>query len=308
MATIEDIARLSGVSRGTVSRVLNGGSVSKESKEAIERVIADVGYRPSKAARDLRLQKSNLIGLIVPSFGGFFGEVMKAMQDNIEADNKTLITIEGRNAEHEKIAFNRMLDMNCEGIVFDSRYLTDDEILDLLKSTKTPVILLNRLIHSIKEQCLDFDHFGSAANLTIELIHAGHTNIACIAGDRNYRNSNERARGYKFAMDSFNLKARIYRGAESGYTKKNGQFAAELILSCTSKEPKPTALMCCSEELAAGALQACYNLDLKLPNDIEIATFDSYGLCEMLNSNIRSVEFPIVSMAIKSIEKLKKAN
>lgn len=299
MVNIKKIAELSGTSRGTVSRVLNNGSVKKETRERVEKIIKQLEYEPSQTARTLRMKRSGLVGLVLPTFsGGFFGEAMHEIQGRLIKDDRMLVVIEGLSATGEKEAVKRLIKMNCEGIILDSRYLCDDSLKYLVEKTKTPMVLLDRAINGLDDICFSFDHQGVAKKMTEELIRKGHKNIACISGRLDRPNSLARANGYLSAMQGNGLETRMFSGE---YTPEFGQETMQTIV--TSKD-RPTGLLCCSEMVAAGALKTCVEFNLTVPDDIEIVTFDTYKLCDLLQPTIKYEIFPIVTMSISALDKL----
>ncbi|EJG1086787.1 LacI family DNA-binding transcriptional regulator [Vibrio parahaemolyticus] len=299
MANIELIAKLSGTSRGTVSRVLNNGSVSKNTREKVERVIADIGYEPSQTARSLRAKRSGLIGLVIPTFsGGFFGNVMHELQSRLLKDDRMLTVIEGLSVEGELEAVNRLIKMNCDGIILDSRYLGDDELRKLVDKTNVPLVLLDRYIADISEICFHFDHYGTAKKMTFGFLVDSHRNIACISGALDRPNSLSRATGYIDAMKEHSLEPLLFSG---DYTAEFGQATMNKI---SKLDERPTAIVCCSEAVAAGVLKECHQLGISIPDDISVITFDTYRLCDLLQPTIPYELFPIVEMSIDSLNKL----
>ena len=299
MVNIQKIAELSGTSRGTVSRVLNNGSVKKETRERVEKVIKQLEYEPSQAARTLRMKRSGLVGLVLPTFsGGFFGDAMHEIQGRLIKDDRMLVVIEGLSATGEKEAVKRLIKMNCEGIILDSRYLCDDSLKHLVEKTQTPMVLLDRAIEDLEDISFSFDHQGVAKKMTEELIRKGHKNIACISGRLDRPNSLARANGYLSAMQDNGLNTVMYSGE---YTPEFGQ---ETMRNIVKLKDRPTGLLCCSEMTAAGALKICNEFNLSVPDDLEVVTFDTYKLCDLLQATISYEIFPIVTMSISALEKL----
>ena len=300
MPTIEDVAKASGVSRGTVSRVLNHGSVSPHKKLAVLEAIEKLGYKPNIAAQSLRSSKTNLVGLLVPTFsGGFFGEVMQVLQDDLMPENKTLIVVEGRNSESELKAIQHLISMRCDGLILDPRYLTDHEIISIINKSGIPTIILDRLIPDISESCVYYDHYGAAKQLTEYLIDKGHKNILCLAGLSNRKNASLRQSGFVDAMKANELKPTVVNGQ---YIREVGYDAIKQVFTTKTM---PSAIICCSEIIAAGVIQASSEIGLHIPQQLELVSFDSYGLCQLLTPVIPSIQFPIIEMSLTASEKLR---
>ena len=164
MVTLEDVAALAGVSRATVSRVVNGDSnVKAPTREKVERAVAQLGYTPNPAARALASSHSNTLGLVTTSYrGGFFGALMDFVQTEAESHGKQLLVTQGRNsAENEWQAVQRLFSLRCDGVILHVRFLSDDRLRQLAAEQRD-FVLLDRLVPGLEDRCVTFDQIGRA--------------------------------------------------------------------------------------------------------------------------------------------------
>ncbi|KFK93070.1 MULTISPECIES: LacI family DNA-binding transcriptional regulator [unclassified Serratia (in: enterobacteria)] len=295
MVTLEDVAALAGVSRATVSRVVNGDSnVKLLTREKVAKAVAELGYTPNPAARALASSHSNTLGLVTTSYrGGFFGALMDFVQTEAESHGKQLLVTQGRNsAENELLAIQRLFSLRCDGVILHVRFLSDDQLRQLATEQQRPFVLLDRLVPGLEERCVTFDHVRASQMATQALIDAGHQRIACISGPMQRASSQLRLQGFLNAMQAADLQpvdclAGVY-DLQSGY-----DCADQLLRRATL----PSAIYCCNEEMAIGALLAINEHHLRVPQDIALICYDSGERAPFVRPALTSVHFPITEMA-----------
>ena len=202
MVTLEDVAVLAGVSRATVSRVVNGDTnVKAQTREKVEQAVAVLGYTPNPAARALASSQSNTLGLVTTSYrGGFFGALMDFVQTEAESQGKQLLVTQGRdNADKEWQAIQRLYNLRCDGLILHVRFLSDERLHQLAAAGRS-FVLLDRLVPGPEARCVTFDHRRASQMATQVLIDAGHRHIACISGSAQRHSSELRRQGFIDAM------------------------------------------------------------------------------------------------------------
>jgi DNA-binding LacI/PurR family transcriptional regulator len=300
MVTLEDVAASAGVSRATVSRVVNGDTkVKSQTRIKVEAAIIELGYSPNPAARALASSQSHTLGLVTTSYrGGFFGALMDTVQSEAELNGKQLLVTQGRDtAEKELNAIQRLFNLRCDGLVLHVRAISD-ETLNQLAEQEKKFIILDRDVPGLEQRCVVFDHRAASACATQVFIDAGHTHIACLHGPESRSSSLLRRQGFIDAMNRANIEPVAVLGGEydmpSGY-----QLAAQLL-----ENTQPTAIYCCNEELAIGAMLAITERGLRIPQDISLICYDSGERAAFVRPAITSVHFPISEMARFAIRKL----
>ncbi|CDM91587.1 LacI family DNA-binding transcriptional regulator [Xenorhabdus bovienii] len=293
MITLEDVASYSGVSRATVSRVVNGDKkVQAATRAKVESAIVELGYSPNLAARELASNQSNTLGLVTTSYrGGFFGALMDSIQTEAESHGKQLLVMQGRNrAENEWQAIMHLHSLRCGGMILHVRAISDDKLRQLAQSGRS-FVLLDRLVAGLEPRCVVFDHHKASYLATQTLVEHGHTRIACVSGPLSRNPSQQRRQGFLDAMQDAGLNP--VACLEGEYDLQSGYRQTRTILA----KSRPDALFFCSEEMALGALLAITELGLCVPEDISIICYDSGERAAFVYPALTSVHFPITDMA-----------
>ncbi|MGJ0628452.1 LacI family DNA-binding transcriptional regulator [Xenorhabdus bovienii] len=293
MITLEDVASYSGVSRATVSRVVNGDKkVKAATRTKVENAIVELGYSPNLAARELASNQSNTLGLVTTSYrGGFFGALMDSIQTEAESHGKQLLVMQGRNrAENEWQAIMHLHSLRCGGMILHVRAISDDKLRQLAQSGRS-FVLLDRLVAGLEPRCVVFDHQKASYLATQTLVEHGHTRIACVSGPLSRNPSQQRRQGFLDAMQDAGLNP--VACLEGEYDLQSGYRQTRTILA----KSRPDALFFCSEEMALGALLAITELGLCVPEDISIICYDSGERAAFVYPALTSVHFPITDMA-----------
>lgn len=304
MVTLEDVAASAGVSRATVSRVVNGDNkVKAQTRIKVEAAIIELGYTPNPAARALASSQSNTLGLVTTSYrGGFFGALMDTIQSETELHGKQLLVTQGRDtAEKELNAIQRLFNLRCDGLILHVRAITDGTLVQLAEQDRK-FIILDRDVPGLESRCVVFDHRAASALATKVFIDAGHTAIACLHGPSGRSSSLLRLQGFIDAMNQAQLLPVAVLGGE--YDMPGGYQLASQLLEST----QPTAIYCCNEELAVGAMLAITERGLRIPQDISLVCYDSGERAAFVRPAITSVHFPISEMARFAIRKLLENN
>lgn len=303
MARIKDVAALAGVNRSTVSRIINGeGKFREETRQKVEQAMAELNYRPSAIARSLATSSSNMMGLLVTYYtGGFFGAMMEQVQNELDTHAKFLITAQGHHSkEGERDAVERFHALRCDGYILHSRHLTDEDICQLAQQ-HPPFVLLDRVIPSLEERCIRFNHHKASSMAVQHLLQQNHRLIGCITGPTWRENSLQRKQGYLDTMAAAQVSVPQSWCEEGNYGSQSGYDATKALLT---RHPELTAIFSCSEEMTVGAMQYLHEHGLKVPDDISIVSFDSVERCNELYPAVTSVCFPINDMAQSAVQVL----
>ncbi|GBU12343.1 galactose-inducible d-galactose regulon transcriptional repressor [Enterobacterales bacterium] len=294
MVTLEDVAAYAGVSRATVSRVVNGDQkVKAATREIVVRAIAMLGYSPHPAARALASSHSNTLGLVTTSYrGGFFGALMDVVQTEAESQGKQLVVTQGRDSEeNEQQAISRLFGLRCDGLILHVRHITDEHLRDLAHSS-SPFVLLDRLVPGLESRCISFDHALASQLATQHLLDAGHRHIACISGPLARISARMRWQGFTDAMEQAGISP--LATLEGDYRFDSGFRHTDTLLR---QAVRPTAIYCCNEDMAIGALLAISEHRLRVPQDISLICYDSGERADFVRPALTSVHFPITDMA-----------
>ncbi|HIH6660128.1 TPA: LacI family DNA-binding transcriptional regulator, partial [Klebsiella michiganensis] len=205
MATMLEVAKRAGVSKATVSRVLSGnGYVSQETKDRVFQAVAESGYRPNLLARNLATKKTQTLGLVVTNtlyHGVYFSELLYHVARMTEDKGRQLILADGKHsAEEEREAIQYLLDLRCDAIIIYPRFLSVDEMDEIIENHERPIMVLNRRLRRNASHCVWSDQKASAMMAVEKLIALGHREIAFITGSLDSPTGVERLSGYKDAL------------------------------------------------------------------------------------------------------------
>ena len=273
--TLEMVAAEAGVSRATVSRVVNGSpKVSAEVIESVQAAIARLGYTPNRAARSLANRRSMVIALVVPEdtsrlFGDpYFAAIVKGITDELDASDYVLnLHLARSDAAQKTLAY--LTGGNVDGALVVSHHV-GDEFLSTL-SRHLPVVFGGRPADPDATDAVfvDIDNVAAAAAGTQYLIDAGCTRIASITGPADMPAGIDRLAGFQRAMTAARLDASLV--ADGDFTMTGGARAARALLE---REPALDGLFVASDLMAVGAVTALRERGVRVPDDVRVMGFD----------------------------------
>lgn len=306
MVTMLDVAKRAGVSKATVSRVLNGQDiVSAEVKAQVMKAIEETGYRPNILARQLARQHSNFIGFVMTNTlynGPYFSSLVYQAASFCEKYNHQLIFTDSKHcADDERNAIQYMLDMKCKGIIIYPKYLNNDELETLIETNSTTIILINKKLNRYINQTVYLDHYKSANYLMNYLLQCGHKHIAFICGRHDSISSQLRLNAYQDKLLAAGIEVNPHL-IESGYWQPEGGYKATKLL--LSRKIPFTALLAANDDMAIGAMKAIIEAGLSVPDDISVAGFDNTIISRYVSPGLTTVNVPIDMMIQTAIEKI----
>jgi LacI family transcriptional regulator len=283
--TIRQLARLSGVSIGTVSRALNGyADVNPDTRERIIRLARELDYTPAAAARSLVTQRSHVIGVFLETGEGhpdlqhpFFHEVLVGVKNVIGAGGYDLLLFASErpgNGYGEHSYLKRARHHNVEGVVLFGVDADDDEVRRLVRSEMACVGVDVELVGPKTEYVIS-DSASGIGSAMRHLHDLGHRRIATITGMLDKKPGNDRLRAYRSELQALGLGYRDEYVAYGDFYVETGHRAMARLLELD--EP-PTAVVTASDLMALGAIRAVAEAGLSVPNDVSIVGFDDIQL------------------------------
>lgn len=298
--TIADVAREAGVSRQTVSRVLNNkGEIKDETLSRVREVIERLDYRPSSIARGLATRRTLTIGLIVPDIANpFFADISRGADDTAQEGGFSLVLCNtGEDPQREADLLRKLEQRSVDGVVLCSSRLSEKDLVDLVKRHPAAV-LVNRCLSGNNAVCVDDAH--GAGVLVRHLLQGGRRVIGCLTGPPVSYSSQERTRGYAEALAAAGehpapaLTIRCQRlDLEGGH---------QAALALLAERPETDAIICHNDLVAAGALQACAELGRRVPDDVAVAGADDTllaGLVTPALTTLRSDRHALGATAVR---------
>ena len=302
MATMLDVSLRAGVSKATVSRVLNGtGQVKESTRQQVFKAMEELGYRPNFLARSLANRTSNSIGLVVSTFDGFyFGRLLQQASRQTETHGKQLIVTDGHDTpEREQEAVQMLADRQCDAIVLYTRYMSEKAIMALINSVKMPLIVINRDVSQARDRCVFFEQQDAAYKAVDYLIRQGHREIACMTVPIHTPTGKARLMGYRKALEEHGIaweESRVKYG-DAGMTR-----GYELCRELLTENVKFTALFACNDDMALGSSKALHQAGLRIPQDVSLFGFDDAPCAKWLEPALSTVYLPIDNMITTAID------
>ncbi|MBN1535396.1 MAG: LacI family DNA-binding transcriptional regulator [Anaerolineales bacterium] len=302
--TLEDIAKKAGVSRSTVSRVVNDHpNVREDVRERVKEVIQSTGYQPHAAARSLASQHSWMVGLVLPrnvsSFftDPYFPRLTQGIAQACNQHNYTLsLFLIGTKEDEEKIYPRVSRKGLLDGVLLQSDQI-GDQLADQLIRSNIPLVIIGRPFSNKNVSYIDVDNTNSAFIAVSHLIRLGYKRIGTITGVPTRTVSLDRQEGY--------IKALIERGrdidesliVEGDFTEAGGYYAMQRMLP-----HKPDAVFAGSDTMALGAMRAVRETGLRVPEDIAFVGFDDLPLATLPEPRLTTMRQPVYQFGIKAVE------
>ena len=290
-STINDVARLAGVSITTVSHVINGTRfVSEDACKRVTDAMQTLNYQPNSLARGLRMGLSKIIGLIVPDNSNlFFAEIARAIEDAGFQHGYSVILCNTDDDPQKEVAYvNVLRAKQVDGVIFISAGGASEGLNRLLEA-HVPVVVIDRQIPDAAADILLVDNLEGGYQATRHLIQSGHRCVACIAGPSDLTPSNQRLVGYQRALEEAGIRYDEQRVVRGDFHAESGNKAALRLLQ---NSPHPTAIFACNDMMAIGALHAAYTLKIRVPDDLAIVGFDDIELASYVYPPLSSMAQP----------------
>ncbi len=301
--TMADVARAAGVSRMTVSRVINGkGEISPSTRQRVLEVIEQLDYRPSSIARGLATRKTATIGLVVPDIANpFFSDLACGVADRAYSEGYNVFLCNTHENLHRELQIlESLVEQRVDGLMLCSPRLPDDMLRKALRRHSAAVLVNRRLPDSDIGTVVLTDKQG-AHEATQHLLRSGHRAVGLLAGPATSYSGRQRAEGYREALSAAGIRhdPAWERSCSSGM--EGGRETAQQMLL---QHPELTALFCYNDLVAVGALQACAALDRRVPADMAIVGFDDIPLAGLVNPPLTTCRVSRVELGERAMELL----
>lgn len=297
LMNLEDVARIAGVSRSTVSRVLNDDRrVSEAARTRVQEVIASTNYHPNAAARSLVTRRTGNVGLIFPrTFASLFAnpwasQLIKGCLGSCEVEELNLMLMLESTEDPVAMAafFERLMrGRHLDGIVLASHDI-EDALIERLVGGSVPYVLVGRDAMNIAH-FVDVDNRRLARMATEHLIGHGYRNIAVITGPAILVTARDRYVGYMDALDAAGLEPHSPEPLRGEFNQRDGFLAARALLDSPAR---PDAIFATNDEMAIGAIQAGRELGLRVPEDVAVMGFDDVEINRVFSTDLTTIRQP----------------
>lgn len=302
--TLEDIARLSGVSRSTVSRVINADlNVKEDTRRKVQEIINNFNFQPNLAARRLATGRSNVIGVIIPAgvadvfTDPYFPQLLQGISALCNTrDYSVMLWLS--EPEYEQRMISRILHNSLVDGVVVASILMNDPIIQLLIESKMPHILIGR--HPTEDvNYLDVDNLQAGRKATMHLVRLGYKRIATITGKKNQVAGYDRYLGYVKALQDSGMPVRPELVADGDFTEVSGYNAMQRLIMY-----RPDAVFIANDMMAYGAMRALREANLRIPEDVAIVGFDDIPASSKTVPPLTTVRQAIAPMGSKAADLL----
>jgi LacI family transcriptional regulator len=298
--TIDDVAALAGVSIKTVSRVVNREpNVRESTRDKVEKAIAELDYRPNPSAQNLASHRAHMIVLVYDDPSAYevpsSGYIIKMQQGALKACRKNgyellIYPCNYRNKGVGKELQNLINRARPAGIIVAAPLSNMPKIVRAVNETGTPCIRLSHGSGNGKEYSIVTNDREFSAEMTRYLASLGHKRIAFIKGNIRHKAVNNRFDGYRVGLDESGLPYREELVAQGDNSIGSGEeCAAELL----SQSPRPTAIFCANDDMAAGVLRVATRLEIRVPDELSIAGCDDIALAQQLYPSLTTIRQPL---------------
>jgi LacI family transcriptional regulator len=302
---LEEIARLSGVSRSTVSRVINNRpGVNPKTRERVFEVINRLDYHPSAAARRLAGGHANILGLVIPMgvprlfTDPFFPLLIQGVSQACSAhDHSVMLWV--AEPEYERRTIRQVLQNKMiDGVIVASAIL-DDPLLEAMIEGSLPFVLVGRHPAAPQVNYVDVDNFTSSREIVTYLLRLGYRRVATITGPQNMIAGLDRLEGYRSALHQWGIPVNPDLILSGDFMEEGGYTAMQRLI------PRhPQAIFCASDAMAVGALRALREASLRVPEDVAVTSFDDLPFSAHAEPPLTTVRQPIQRMGATAVETL----
>ncbi len=303
--TIEDVARIAGVSIATVSRCLHKPDVvTKATRERVLSAVRDTGYALNTAAQSLRIRRSNTVLVVVPDIGNtFFSEILRGIQQVAsDAGITILIADTGGQRLREEGYMRNLLNGRADGALL----LAEPQApwLDLPVANARgvrPVVVISEAMPGTRTLSVEIDNVGAAELAVNHLLKLGHRSIAHLTGPETNILTAMRREGYRQALRKAGIEPdpAMEIGGDFGVASGIAAFARFRQLN-----PLPTAIFCANDESAMGFISAAHAAGLKVPQDVSVMGFDDIHFAQVFLPPLSTVHQPRSDMGAEAMRLL----
>lgn len=303
MATINDVAEYAQVSTATVSHVMNNTrAVMPATRRAVMDAVKALNYSPSAIARGLSRSATQTIGVVIADITSpFFAKFLRHVELALSSKGYSLILCNTyENPERELANLRALQEQRVDGILITPTG-TQQEVYQQFEKTSTPVVYVDRLPAGAPGSFVGTDNSKSALEATQYLLELGHSSVGLLISKNRTSAMDARIHGYRMALEEHGLQGDAMYIAECDDDVGSAAVATRELMKVG--EP-PTALIAGSHFATVGALKACHELAIRIPEDLSLVCFDNSSWTEVMNPPLTAVQKPIEQLAHVAVETL----
>jgi len=303
MVNIHDVAKEAGVSISTVSRVIRGFSnVLPETRALVEEAIQRLDYQPNRLAQQFRLQRTNMILVIVPEIGNsFFSDILIGIEDvAAKVGYNVLLVNSRRNHVIESRCYKMLTQKFVDGIITFSIGIPKENLKQL--AAQYPIVVGIRYFVDENVANVTIDNIKAVKDITNYMLNLGHKNICYLAGPQDVPLYQDRVSGYKEALQVRDIPVNQKLIVNCSPDVQGGYDAIYSILN--NSDQKFSAIVASGDIMAIGAMRALNDRGLKVPDDVAISGFDDIAFAALVTPSLTTVRQPKYQIGVRTVEKL----
>lgn len=292
--TLEEIGKLSGVSRATVSRVINNyPHIRPEIRERVQTIIDQTGYKPNVVARTLVSNRSNIIGLIIPSVvqqvfsDPYFPTLISGIARGCNANNLVLSLYLFDSLEDERNLFQAIIGTGLIDGLIVTTARRNQEMFDTLQESGFPVVFVGEPDDIAKTTFIDIDNITGGYTAAQYLLELGHRRIAIISTHIN-RSGESRLEGYRKALHEYGVPFDDHLVAYGDFSLDSGYSAMQSLIP-----HQPSAVFVTNDLMALGSLRALREAGLRVPEDVSVVSFDDLSPATQADPQLTTIRQPV---------------
>ena len=297
--TLDEVAVLAGVSRATVSRVINDSPrVSPAARDAVRAAVAELRYVPNRMARSLVTRRTDTIALVLNEpntqvfSDPFFASIVRGVSATLADTDLNLVLLTARDEREQEKVGRYARQGHVDGVILMSVH-SEDPLPDILAEAMVPLVLCGRPFDDRQVAYVDADNAGGGQVGTQHLVQTGRRRIATITGPLDMLAGVDRYAGYRTALTAAGHELSADLVAEGDFTEAGGARAMESLLA---RSPDLDAVFVASDPMAVGALRALRAAGRRVPDDVAVVGFDDAAVAERCDPPLTTVAQPLGDM------------
>ncbi|WP_298920403.1 LacI family DNA-binding transcriptional regulator [uncultured Roseobacter sp.] len=302
MSTVKDVAREAGVSVGTVSKVLsNDQTVKPVLRARVMQAVTELNYRPNMAARALRTNKINTIGLVVPDITNpFFAQLALGIEtEAAKRGHLVMLTNSHEDPHTEQRQIAALLEQSPRGLIV----VASNDSSAALDDAKVRVLSVDRRFHACP--LISTNHVIGASKVASHLVNLGHRRLAYLSGPQNTEVGRQRLQGFKTQFERHQKQdaslSLVTREGQFDY-ESGEQHARDLLAG--PKHTRPTAIAAASDQMAIGVLRAARDMEISVPEELSVTGYDDITLASLVVPRLTTLAQPTMALAAEAVTQI----
>ena len=300
MPTIQQVAKVAGVSVATVSRVINNsGRVVDKTREKVEKAIADLNYSPNMIGRNLRRKTTEVILVLLPNISNpFYAKTVSGITSVAKKNGFTVMVCSTNSDKNLELNFLNLLKYKlADGAILMSQEMTNGELSKFGQSYS--IVQCSEYVEAQGVPYVTIDNSSAAFDAVSHLISLGHERIGLISSKGGYFSAAQRQEGYVKALQNAKIKFDMSLVKFGDYGYRSGMACAEQFLQMNTP---PTAVFSISDPMAIGAMKKFQKSGLRVPDDIAMVGFDNVSFSQMCEPELTTISQPTYKMGCKAMD------